>query len=311
MRVPRQIAASSAVLGMIAFWAAVPGTAMRAVEQDPTAGPNPAPSAEQVQSFAARLIENQHRNDLALEQFERTERVISHRIGEASPIVPDRTSRIVPSGTGITRFLIEEDGVPVSKEAYRRGLELAIEGLELSLHPNEREREDLAKFEKRRRERAELVDTAMKAFRFTWAGRETRGSQTLIKILLDPNPDYKPSSRLAAAFAHIRGVMWVDESHAQMVHIEADIASEITFGGGLFGKVNRGGHFVMEQSEIAPGVWLPTSSTYDLDGRKFLFGFGVHEKTEISQYRNLGPPARAIEALRNELKILPAETSTR
>src|SRR2546429_5492170 len=42
-----------------------------------------------------------------------------------------------------------------------------------------RMRQDLAKFEKRRRDHAELIDDAVKAFRVTWAGRETRDSRTL------------------------------------------------------------------------------------------------------------------------------------
>ena len=64
----------------------------------------------------------------------------------------------------------------------------------------------------------------------------------------------------------------------------------------------------MEQSEVAPGVWLPTLLTYDVDGRKFLFGFGIHERTEITNYRRIGPPSQAIEILRNELNNLSAET---
>jgi len=51
----------------------------------------------------------------------------------------------------------------------------------------------------------------------------------------------------------------------------------------------------MEQSEVAPGIWLPTLYTYDVDGRKFLLGFGVHERTDVSHYRHVGPPSQSIE----------------
>ena len=93
--------------------------------------------------------------------------------------------------------------------------------------------------------------------------------------------------------------------------MEADITSDINFGAGIIGKVNRGGHFVMEQSEIAPGVWFPRLSTYDLDGRKFLFGFEIHERTELAQYRHVAPPAQAIEIIREELRKLTAQISPR
>jgi len=93
-----------------------------------------------------------------------------------------------------------------------------------------------------------------------------------------------------------------------VARVEGDIISDISFGGGIAGKIYRGGHFVMEQSEVAPGVWLPTLFTYDVDGRKFLFGFGIHERTEISRYRHLGPPSQSIEIIRAELNNLAAGT---
>ena len=66
-------------------------------------------------------------------------------------------------------------------------------------------------------------------------------------------------------------VIWVDESAVQIARIEADVTSDIAFGGGIIGKVYRGGHFVVEQAEVAPGIWLPTLYIYNVGGRKFLF----------------------------------------
>jgi len=65
---------------------------------------------------------------------------------------------------------------------------------------------------------------------------------------------------------------------------------------------------MMVQEEVAPGIWLPTLYDYELDGRKFLFAFGVHERTEITRYRRVGPPSQAAEIMRNELSNLPAAT---
>jgi len=261
--------------------------------------------------MVARVVDNQHRNDRAIEEFERVERVVSRKGGDNSPVLLDHTDRVMPSGTGIMRLRMAQDGSPVSPDLYRRELQFALYALELAIHPNDRWKQDLARFEKRRRDRAELVDSAAKAFRITWAGRETRGSRTLAKVLLDSDPDYKPTSRLTGIFEHVHVVLWVDESQAQVARLEADITSDITFGGGIIGKVYHGGHFVMEQSEVAPGVWLPTLYTYDVDGRKFLFGFGLHERTEVTRYRHVGPPAQSIEIIRDELNTLSAEAPAR
>ena len=64
------------------------------------------------------------------------------------------------------------------------------------------------------------------------------------------------------------------------------------------------GHFVMEQSEVAPGVWLPTLYTHDVDGRKFLSNFSIHERTDVTHYRHVGPPSQSIEVIRSELNNL-------
>ena len=67
----------------------------------------------------------------------------------------------------------------------------------------------------------------------------------------------------------------------------------------------------MEQSEVAPGIWLPAFYAYDVDGRKFMFGFSLHERTEATRYRHVGPPGQSIEIIRSELNTLTTETPAR
>jgi hypothetical protein len=293
----------------LAPWLGAPSAQSLAGGQGTTITGNPAPGPEQIHSLIMRAIENQHRDDRALEEFERNEHVITRK-GENADIVTDLTERILPSGPGNIKLKMAENGVPVSAELYRHELESAVTAFDLAMHPNDRYKEDLAKFERRRRDHAELLDTTTKAFRVTWAGRETRadsaGPRTLMKFLLEPDPDYKPINRFAASFQHFHATIWVDEAQAQFARLEGDIVTDITFGGGIAGKVNRGGRVVLEQEEVAPGIWLPTLYHYEVDGRKFLFAFGIHERTEVTRYRRIGPPPQAIEIVRNELnKLMP------
>jgi hypothetical protein len=310
----RHIVALGVCLFGLAPWAGAPGARARPSGQGAIITGNPAPSPEQIHSLIMRAVENQHRDDRALEEFERTEHVITRK-GENAETVTDLTERVLPSGTGNIKLKMAENGVPVSAELYRHELEVAVTALDPGTHPNDRYKEDQAKFERRRRDHAELVDAATKAFRVTWAGRETRtdsaGTRTLMKLLLEPDPDYKPIIRFAASFQHIHATLWVDEAQAQFARLEADIATDITFGGGVAGKVYHGGHVVMVQEEVAPGIWLPTLYNYEVDGRKFLFAFGLHERSEVTRYRRVGPPPQAIEIIRNELNNLTAVTPAR
>lgn len=283
--------------------------------QGATVTGNPAPTTAEVKSLISRTLENQHRDDRALAEFERLEHVVTRKV-ENGEILSDHKNRVIPSGTGTLKISTNENGSAVPEAQYRSQLEYAVSALELAVHPNDRFKADLAKFERRRKERADLVDEAEKAFRFTWAGRETRAvpggtPRTLMKLVLEPDPEYKPPTRFATIFQHVHATLWLDEAEAQFARLEGDIASDVMFGGGIAGRINRGGHFVIEQGEAAPGIWLPSLYTYDVDGRKFLFSFGVHERTEVSQYRRLGPPAQAVETLRSELNALAADPPAR
>jgi len=281
--------------------------------QGATIAGDPAPTAVQIKSLISRTIENQHQDDRALTEFERVEHVVTRK-GENAEILSDRTSRVLASGTGTLKLPMQENGAPVPATQYRSQLEYAVSALELAVHPNDRYKQDLVKFERRRRERADLVDEAAKAFHITWQGRETRADasgahapRTFVKLLLEPDPDYKPPTRFAAIFQHVRATLWLDESQAQFARLEGDIASDVLFGGGIAGRIYRGGRFVIEQAEVAPGIWLPSLYTYDVDGRKFLFAFGIHERTEVTRYRRIGPPTQAVETLRSELNSLGAD----
>ncbi len=283
----RHIVALAMCATAFAVWLSSPNVSAVQGPQGPIVTGNPAPSPEQIHSLIMRAIDNQHRDDRALQEFERTEHTVTRK-GENSEVTTDITERIVPSSTGNIKLKTTENGAPVPPETYRRELEAAVAALSLATNPNDRYREDLTKFQKRRHDHDELVDAATKAFLVTWSGQETRtdssGTHTFLKFLLDPNPDYQPINRFAAIFQHCHAVLWVDESQAQFARLEADISTDIPFAGGIAGKVYRGGHIAMVQEEVAPGIWLPTLYHYNVDGRKFVMAFGIHEHTKIAKF---------------------------
>src|SRR5262249_25524017 len=131
-------------------------------------------------------------------------------------------------------------------------------------------------------------------------GTEERRGVTLTKYAMEPNPAFHPTSRTATVFTKVKGFVWIDEKSGQLARVEGDVTEDISVG--LFlAKVYRGSHFMQERYEIAPGLWLPTFSQYDFDGRKLFSSFEVHERTFYSHYRLIGPPKQALLALRAEL----------
>jgi hypothetical protein len=282
----------------LAMLAASGPAGSRAVQQSPE--DNRPLSHDEVVALADRAISNQHRSDQALFEYERVEHSVERSGGSSPRILLDKAYRIVPTGTGTLKLLLKEGGKPVDAEIYRKELSTWEQNLAASTRiPNFPQSDE--KFQKKMKDRTELIDSMRQAYVATWLGRERSNGRVLEKIQLEPNPQFHPHSLVTEILTHARAVVWIDPQTAQVARGEAEIIRDVSFGGGILGKVYRGAHFDMQQSEIAPGLWLPTRYQYDFSARKFLFVFEQHNVTEVGRFRRLGTPVQALAVARREL----------
>ena len=270
--------------------------------QDPKALSSTAPSREEISVRFKNLIANQHKDDLAQEQYEWIERHITQAGGASPRTVDDKTIRLVSNGAGTTKLILAENGKPTDPAESRRQLQNLVQVLQMMLNPNDpRMKAASAKYQKRMREHSDLVDIIGDAFTISWLGRESRSGHDCDVIQANPNPDFHPHSIFQDALAHVSAKVWVDHAGDQIVHADAKILSDIPFGGGFVGKLYRGGTVTLDQAEVAPGIWFTTHEQYDFSGRKFLFPFEEHEIIEFSQFRFVGPPKDALAMVQAEL----------
>jgi hypothetical protein len=272
----------------------------------PSSGPPkdnlPPPSEAEIAARTQRLVANQHKDDDALPQYERIERHTDLTGGPNPRTIEDRTYRVVPTGTGTLKILLKNNGMPTDPVQYRRELQSWEDVLELMLRPDDsRAKTAYEKFDKRNRQRAELVDSMVDVFAAKWLRRETINGHLCDLFELTPKPDFHPHTILQDALSHISANIWVDRESDELVRGEARITHDISFGGGILGKLYRGGVFSMEQNEVAPGIWEPSRYQYDFGGRKFLFSFDEHQVVEANHYRRVGPPKEALTIVQNEL----------
>jgi hypothetical protein len=211
-----------------------------------------------------------------------------------------KIERVIPSGTGMFRIRVGDDGKPGDSAAYRADLEKLARSLAQLVNNAASQRDGLAKYAKRKKDRDELIDATHNAFLFTLIGTEPRGNRTLSKYKMEPNPAFKPTTRFTSIFPKVRGFVWIDEASCELARIEGEVTDDISIG--LFlGKVYKGSHFMQERYEFLPGLWLVSFSQYDFDGRKLFSGFSIHERTFYSNYRYIGPPKEALAAIQQEL----------
>jgi hypothetical protein len=249
-----------------------------------------------------RVIENQKKNDAAMDSYERIERVEVRKTTADGQIIDVRTSRVIPAGTGAAHLPMGPDGKPVDP-GYRLELEKLERALVWAADTGHGQREAYEKIAKKRKEREDLIGAARTAFVFTYIASEQRDSRTLLKYRMTPNPAFKPSSRATSIYTRVRGTVWIDEASGELARIEGEVMDDISLG--LFlAKVYKGSHFMQERYEMVPGLWLPSFSQYDFDGRKFLASFSLHERTFYSKFKLVGSPTETLALVRSELKQL-------
>jgi hypothetical protein len=251
-------------------------------------------------SLLEHVIANQKRDDLAQSTYERLERLEIQKGAAGSQPPEIKTTRAVPAGTGIDRIPVGPDGKPVDAAAYRAELEKLEKALSWAAEDGRAQREAYEKIAKKQKERSDLIDATRTAFLYIFLDHEPRGDRMLSKYRMVPNPGYKATSRATSIFSKVRGYLWIDDDAEQLARAEIEVTDDISFGGFL-AKVYKGSHFMQERYEMAPGLWFSTYSQYDFEGRRLFVSFSVHEHTFYSQYRRIGSPREALQAIRAEL----------
>ena len=260
------------------------------------------PTDAEIQARAQKLIDNQHRNDDALEQYERIERHVDRTGGDSPRVLEDKTYRVVPTGTGTMKLLVKVEGKPADPAEYHRQLIAWRDLLEVMIKPDDpRTKSAYEKWQKKKQERKEIVDAAGDAFLKKWIWQETRNGRLCDLFQVDPNPDFHPHSIAQDVLTRVTAKIWVDHATDQLVRGEARIIRDLSFGGGILGKLYRGGVFSLDQVEVTPGIWLPIRYQYDFTARKFLFTYEEHQYIEVSAYHRDGTPQQALALVQNEL----------
>lgn len=102
-----------------------------------------------------------------------------------------------------------------------------------------------------------------------------------------PRPGFKSSNRQEDLISKLVGVVWIDPADKQVMRLEARLAEGFKMAGGLLVNLRPGASFVMEQTRMMEGVWLPRMAQINLSVKVLLFGGGDFNKTiEWSDYKH-------------------------
>jgi hypothetical protein len=233
----------------------------------------PAQISRNLQQMITTLVANERNANLHKQHFLYTSVERSDRTGGHV-----WTDRVVETAQGKLRYLIAEDGHPLSPE--RHAEELArLKTIE----------DDPAAFVRREQARRndeqhaqQMLELLPRAFLFDSAGTEG----PYLRINFRPNPAYDPDTYEERVLHSMSGMMLVDPDTLRLHHLEGRLNNNVSFAYGLLATIHSGGGFETTRDLIAPGTWKTTLIDTHIDGRAIFFKtISLHQQSEHRDFQ--------------------------
>jgi hypothetical protein len=108
----------------------------------------------------------------------------------------------------------------------------------------------------------------------------------LVRLSFRSNPSYNPPSRAEQVLMGMRGFVLIDRSQKRIAKIDGTLFKDVTFGWGIFGRLDKGGRFVVQQGVVADRDWEITRLDISFTGKELLLKKIVIKSSEsFSDFR--------------------------
>lgn len=141
-----------------------------------------------------------------------------------------------------------------------------------------------------------IVKALPDAFQYEYAGTENGeaglgvAGNELVKLKFTPNPSYSPPSREEEVLAGMQGELLIDKTARRLARIDGTLFREVTFGWGIIGHLNKGGHFRVQQGDlgVGDGSWGVTDMSLNITGKILLFkGLSLISDEVLSDFQKM------------------------
>ncbi len=155
-----------------------------------------------------------------------------------------------------------------------------------------------------------IVKSLPDAFRYKYAGTEAgaadlgKTGDELVRLEFTPNPAYSPPSREEQVLEGMQGYLLIDSSAHRIARIDGTLFREVSFGWGIFGHLDKGGHFRVQQADVGDGDWEITGMNLQITGKILLFkGLSMISDEKLSDFHRVPDDltfAKAVDILKTE-----------
>jgi hypothetical protein len=158
-----------------------------------------------------------------------------------------------------------------------------------------------------------IVKALPDAFLYKYDGEEPgrpglgKPGDRLVRLKFIPNPSYSPPSHVEQVLQGMNGYLLIDANAKRLARIDSTLFREVSFGWGIFGHLDKGGHFVVQQGEVADGYWAVTEMNLHITGKilmvKNLALISDEVFTDFQRLPNDLPFPKAVELLKEETRV--------
>jgi hypothetical protein len=218
-----------------------------------------------------------------------------------------QTKLYVETHDAMAGMVIAYDDRPVT-EAELAGQQAHLQGLldqpEQLRHKQAQEKEVADRF-------VRILKALPDTYVYEYDGTETatpdfgKAGEPLVRLKFRPNPNYTPPSHLSEqALGGTQGTMLIDVERHRIARIEGRVFKDVTFGWGFFGRLDKGGHFLIAQTDVGDGTWEITRMTLSFTGKVLLVkSFNMVSDEVLSDFRRVPATmtfAQGVDLLKTE-----------
>jgi hypothetical protein len=151
-----------------------------------------------------------------------------------------------------------------------------------------------------------MVAAIPEAFNFQYVNTEKTGSGELVVLKFSPDPKWNPPDRELQVFTGMEGTLKIALPAQRIALMDAHLFRSVDFGWGFFGRLNSGGHFLIEQKDVYSGHWDTTHMSLHFTGKVLLVkSLDIQEDESTSDYHPVGE--MSVATALGKLKEMDAE----
>ncbi len=237
-----------------------------------------------------------------------------------------RSTKTTPKGS-VTKIYVQAKEALAGMVVGYNNKPLTPDQRQAELARIERVLNNPEELEKKHRQEQQDTDRTMRivralpdAFLYEYAGEQLGSAgvgklgHPLVVLKFKPNPRYEPPSRIEQVLTGMEGVLMLDARRSRLASIDGTLIKDVSFGWGILGHLDKGGHVLVQHQVIGDSDWAVSSLSVDVTGKILLFKSLVFNMKEVfSDFKPVAKDvsfAQAVELLEKEEAVFAQNFAT-